>query len=124
MKLMHNYFPSISDRMFIYICLQVFYQNNLSVLFLYIVLTCICDVIQSTKKSALLARFFIFDKYPHYVYLKSMLYFKCLFNKKGGDDMLEVYHTLNLGASLPPILQGIVIHVVAYILIDIYKNRK
>lgn len=38
--------------------------------------------------------------------------------------MLEVYHTLNLGAFLAPILQGIVIHVVAYILIDIYKNRK
>ena len=38
--------------------------------------------------------------------------------------MLEVYHTLNLGAFLPPILQGIVTHVVAYILIDIYKNRK
>lgn len=47
-----------------------------------------------------------------------------LFNKKGGDDMLEVYHTLNLGTFLAPILQGIVIHVVAYILIDIYKNRK
>lgn len=45
------------------------------VLFLYIVLTCICDVMQSTKKSALLARIFIFDKYPHYVYLEGMLYF-------------------------------------------------
>ena len=38
--------------------------------------------------------------------------------------MLEVYHTLNLGAFLTPILQCIVIHVVVYILIDIYKNRK
>lgn len=124
MKLMNNYSPSINDRMFIYICLQVFFQNNLSILFLYIVLTCICNVIQSTKKSALLARIFIFDRYIHYVYLKSMLYFNCLFNKKGGDDMFEVYQSLNLGSFLPPILQGIIIHVVAYILIDIYKNRK
>ena len=76
------------------------------------------------QKIRALSTDFIFDKYPHYVYLKSMLYFNCLFNKKGGDDMLEVYHTLNLGAFLPPILQGVVIHVVAYILIDIYKNRK
>lgn len=75
MKLMHNYSLSISDRVFIYICLQVFFQSSLLILFLYIVLTCICDVMQSTKKSALLARIFIFGKYPHYVYLEGMLYF-------------------------------------------------
>ena len=38
--------------------------------------------------------------------------------------MFEVYQSLNSGSFLPPILQGIIIHVVAYILIDIYKNRK
>ena len=38
--------------------------------------------------------------------------------------MFEVYQSLNLVSFLPPILQGIIINVVAYILIDIYKNRK
>lgn len=38
--------------------------------------------------------------------------------------MPEVQCLEYIGNFLTSILQGIVIHVVAYILIDIYKNRK
>ena len=33
-------------------------------------------------------------------------------------------HTLNIGDFLAPVIQGILIHVIAYMIIEILKNRK
>lgn len=40
--------------------IDVFYKFDMLVLFLYIVLTCICDVMQSTKKIRALSTDFLF----------------------------------------------------------------
>ena len=38
--------------------------------------------------------------------------------------MIGFIHTLNIGDFLAPVLQGILIHVISYMLIEFFKNKK
>ncbi len=44
--------------------------------------------------------------------------------KKGGDSVMGELDIMNIGNFLAPVLQGILIHVISYMLIELLKNKK
>ena len=49
--------------------------------------------------------------YPHFI-------------MKGGDSVMGELDIMNIGNFLAPVLQGILIHVISYMLIELLKNKK
>ena len=44
--------------------------------------------------------------------------------RKGGDSVMGELDIMNIGNFLAPVLQGILIHVISYMLIELLKNKK
>ena len=52
-----------------------------------------------------------------------ILYLSLLF-KKGGDSLMGELNLCSVGNFLATVLQGILIHIISYMVIEFFKNRK